>query len=289
MNSKENTLLVVNNLSIGFESYNRDMEKIIIWPISNLSVSLNKGEILAIVGSSGSGKSLLAHAVMDILPDNAKSKGDIFYKKTKLDSQSIVELRGKEIVFIPQSVAFLDPLMEVGKQVCEIMGDAVKNLQEKAFEHFNLKKAVEKYYPFQLSGGMARRVLLSTAMVTDADLIIADEPTPGLDLSMAIEALKDFRELANQGKGVVLITHDIDLAINIADKIAIFYDGRVVETAETKYFKENGDGLKHPYSKALFQALPQNGFHLEKCPECGLSSAVWKVDEKEMRCECGRS
>lgn len=247
------------------------------------------GDILAIVGSSGSGKSLLAHAVMDILPDNAKSKGDIFYKKTKLDSQSIVELRGKEIVFIPQSVAFLDPLMEVGKQVCGIMGDAVKNLQEKAFEHFNLKKAVEKYYPFQLSGGMARRVLLSTAMVTDADLIIADEPTPGLDLSMAIEALKDFRELANQGKGVVLITHDIDLAINIADKIAIFYDGRVVETAETKYFKENGDGLKHPYSKALFQALPQNGFHLEKCPECGLSSAVWKVDEKEMRCECGRS
>lgn len=289
MNSKENTLLVVNNLSIGFESYNRDMEKIIIWPISNLSVSLNKGEILAIVGSSGSGKSLLAHAVMDILPDNAISKGDIFYKKNKLDSQSIVELRGKKIVFIPQSVSFLDPLMEVGKQVCGIMGDAVKNLQEKAFEHFNLKKAVEKYYPFQLSGGMARRVLLSTALVTDAELIIADEPTPGLDLSMAIEALKDFRELANQGKGVVLITHDIDLAINIADKIAIFYDGRVVETAETKYFKENGDGLKHPYSKALFQALPQNGFHLEKCPECGLSSAVWKVDEKEMRCECGRS
>ena len=79
MNSRENTLLVVNNLSIGFESYNRDMEKIIIWPISNLSVSLNKGEILAIVGSSGSGKSLLAHAVMDILPDNATSKGDIFY------------------------------------------------------------------------------------------------------------------------------------------------------------------------------------------------------------------
>lgn len=152
-----------------------------------------------------------------------------------------------------------------------------------------LYDAVEKYYPFQLSGGMARRVLLSTAMVTDAELIIADEPTPGLDLSMAIEALKDFRELANKGKGVVLITHDIDLAINIADKIAIFYDGRVVETAETKYFKENGDGLKHPYSKALFQALPQNGFHLEKCPECGLSSAVWKVDEKEMRCECGRS
>ena len=84
MNSRENTLLVVNNLSIGFESYNRDMEKIIIWPISNLSVSLNKGEILAIVGSSGSGKSLLAHAVMDILPDNATTKGDIFIKKLSL-------------------------------------------------------------------------------------------------------------------------------------------------------------------------------------------------------------
>ncbi len=288
MHTKKN-ILEVKNLSIGFDSYNRNIEKVTIWPISSLSIELAAGEIMAIVGSSGSGKSLLAHAVMNILPDNSHTSGEIFYQEKKLTPERIAKLRGSEIAFIPQSVAFLDPLMRVGEQVCGVAGNKVKNLQEKAFEYFGHNKKAEQLYPFQLSGGMARRVLLSTAKITDAKLIIADEPTPGLDLAIALNALKDFRRMADEGKGIILITHDIDLAINIADKIAIFYDGKVVETAATKIFKGDGTGLCHPYSQALFQALPQNGFKLETCPHCGLSSAVWKVDATGMRCECGNS
>ena len=262
-------LLDVQHLSVGFESYNAKVEKVFFNAISDLNLTLHKGEIVAIVGSSGSGKSLLAHAVMNILPDNARTGGTMYYKGELLTPETMNRLRGHEIAFIPQSVAFLDPLMQVGDQVVGTLGEKARALQQKAFEHFGLKQSVAKLYPFQLSGGMARRVLLSTSYVAETEMIIADEPTPGLDLKIAIEALKDFRIQADQGKGVILITHDIDLALHVADKIAIFYDGRVVETADTQTFRGDGQGLKHPYSRALFHALPQNGFNLQRCPKCG--------------------
>lgn len=284
--TEQELLLEVRGLSVGFASYNARLEKIVYQAISGMSLQLRRGEILAIVGSSGSGKSLLAHAVMDILPDNAVVGGEIYYKGLPLDKRRQQELTGREIAFIPQSVAYLDPLMRVGEQVRGIRGEAVREAQERAFAHYNLRPGTERLYPFQLSGGMARRVLLSTALVTDAELVIADEPTPGLDLKIAVEALKDFRMMADAGKGVILITHDIDLALNVADKIAIFHDGRVIETAETKRFSGDGSGLRHPYSRALFMALPQNGFQLQRCPQCGSSSAVWEVGEREMRCDC---
>jgi len=282
-------LLDVQHLSIGFESYNANVEKVFFNAISDLNLTVHRGEIVAIVGSSGSGKSLLAHAVMNILPGNARTGGQMFYKGELLTPEKMDRLRGREIAFIPQSVAFLDPLMQVGDQVTGTLGEKARALQQKAFEHFGLKQSVAKLYPFQLSGGMARRVLLSTSYVTETEMIIADEPTPGLDLKIAIEALKDFRLQADQGKGVILITHDIDLALNVADKIAIFYDGRVVETADTQTFRGDGKGLKHPYSQALFHALPQNGFNLPRCPKCGATCATWNVDEKGMRCGCGNS
>lgn len=119
---------------------------------------------------------------------------------------------------------------------------------------------MEKLYPFQLSGGMARRVLVSTAVLSGADVIIADEPTPGLDLEMALETLKIFRELADEGKAIVLITHDIDLAFHIADRVAVFYAGTTLEIADANDFLEGPEALRHPYSKALWKALPQNGF-----------------------------
>ena len=286
MNEEKKTLLDVRHLSVGFESYNARLERVTFQAISDLSVSVSEGEILAIVGSSGSGKSLLAHAVMDILPGNAKIGGEMFYRGKALTQARKARLRGHEIAFIPQSVAFLDPLMRVGSQVCGTAGKSLWGKMREAFAHFNLKTGTERLYPFQLSGGMARRVLLSTAYVADAELIIADEPTPGLDLELALEALRDFRAMADKGCGVVLITHDIDLALHVADKIAIFYDGRVVETAQVSSFSGDGSGLRHPYSRALFRALPQNGFQLDRCPDCGADSATWNVDEEGMRCAC---
>lgn len=115
-------------------------------------------------------------------------------------------------------------------------------------------------YPFQLSGGMARRTLLSTAMVSGAKVIIADEPTPGLDPDVIKEALNNFREVADNGCAVMLITHDIESALNIADKIAVFYAGTTVEVAPVENFKGHGEEIRHPYSKALWRALPQNDF-----------------------------
>jgi peptide/nickel transport system ATP-binding protein len=127
-------------------------------------------------------------------------------------------------------------------------------------------------YPFQLSGGMARRVLLAPAVLSGARLVVADEPTPGLTEELAVEALRNLRELADGGCGVLLITHDINLALDIADTVSVFYAGQTVETASAQDFtsddgapvttaaRKDGPRLRHPYTKALMRALPQNGF-----------------------------
>ena len=260
MNKK--AILSVRNLEISFSQYTKGLRRIDSKAINNLDIDLYKGEILAVVGSSGSGKSLLAHSILGILPSNANLKGDIYYKDEILDEKRKEKLRGKEIVFIPQSVNYLDPLMEVGKQVKISIKDKKKSntILERVFRKYNLDKKVEKYYPFQLSGGMARKVLLSSALVSDCEVIIADEPTPGLDEKSLNEALKDFRDLADNGCAVLIITHDISAALKIADRVAIFYGGTTLEVAKAEDFKNNGENLRHPYTKALFNALPNTKF-----------------------------
>ena len=260
MNKKP--ILSVRNLEISFSQYTKGLRRIDSKAINNLDIDLYKGEILAVVGSSGSGKSLLAHSILGILPSNANLKGDIYYKDEILDEKRKEKLRGKEIVFIPQSVNYLDPLMEVGKQVKISIKDKKKSntILERVFRKYNLDKKVEKYYPFQLSGGMARKVLLSSALVSNAEVIIADEPTPGLDEKSLNEALKDFRDLADNGCAVLIITHDISAALKIADRVAIFYGGTTLEVAKVDDFKNNGENLRHPYTKALFNALPNTKF-----------------------------
>lgn len=255
-------ILSVRNLEISFSQYTKGLRRIDSKAINNLDIDLYKGEILAVVGSSGSGKSLLAHSILGILPTNANTNGDIYYKDEILDEKRKEKLRGKEIVFIPQSVNYLDPLMEVGKQVKISIKDKKKSnvILRRVFRKYNLDKKVEKYYPFQLSGGMARKVLLSSALVSDAEVIIADEPTPGLDEKSLNEALKDFRDLADNGCAVLIITHDISAALKIADRVAIFYGGTTLEVAKAEDFKNNGENLRHPYTKALFNALPNTKF-----------------------------
>ena len=248
-------------MSVSFQMYDNGLEKYDLKVISNLTLDVRPGEIVAIAGSSGSGKSLLAHAVMGLLPENASISGEISYKGKVLSQKEKEALRGKEMALVPQSVSYLDPLMKVGTQVRGRKADKeIIKAQREIFRRFHLDEKTEQLYPFQLSGGMARRVLVSTAVLSGAEVIIADEPTPGLDLEMALEALKIFRELSDEGKAVILITHDIDLAFHIADRIAVFYAGTTVEIAAAKDFLEGVDALRHPYSKALWKALPQNGF-----------------------------
>lgn len=257
MNEKV-SVLQVDNLSVSFSMYNKGLSKRDLEVIHELSIDVKKGEIVAVVGSSGSGKSLLAHAIMGILPENSKTKGSIKYYNDELNEKYLRKVRGKDIAFIPQSVDFLDPLMKVGKQVVGINGN--KERQKEVFKKYNLDDKVAEMYPFQLSGGMARRVLISTAVMNEAKLIIADEPTPGLNLELAMETLNNFREIADSGCGVLLITHDVDLALNVADRIAVFYSGTIVEIAQVEDFIKGKDALRHPYSKAFIDALPQNKF-----------------------------
>ncbi|CDB30771.1 MAG: ABC transporter ATP-binding protein [Oscillospiraceae bacterium] len=253
-------LLEVSDLSVSFRMYDSGLEQKQLPVISSLSLKVLPGEILAVAGSSGSGKSLLASAILGILPGNATVSGSLRFDGEPLTPERQAKLRGTEIALVPQSVAFLDPLMKVGAQVDGHRKPRPTERRRKLFRRFGLPEQTERLYPFQLSGGMARRVLVSTALLTSARLIIADEPTPGMSLEQAEEALAMFRAMADEGKGVVLITHDIDLAFHIADRIAVFYAGTTVETAPAADFRQGPEALRHPYSKALWRALPQHEF-----------------------------
>lgn len=259
-------LLEVNNLSISFTQYVQGLNRHDLKVISDLTIDVGEDEIVAILGSSGSGKSLLAHSILGILPYNAHVEGEIKYEGSVLDQELKEKLRGNEICLIPQSVNFLDPLMKVSEQAIgeckdEKEHDEKKIRQREIFAKYGLDESVDDLYPFELSGGMARKVLLSTALIGDPKLLIADEPTPGLDKKSVDETIMDIKKLKENGKGVLLITHEIDVALRTADRIAIFYSGYVIEINNVENF-ENADNVLHPYTKALINSLPKNGFNL---------------------------
>jgi peptide/nickel transport system ATP-binding protein len=247
-------ILEVKNLSLAFRMYDGAFSRRDLQAITNLNITVRAGEILAVAGSSGSGKSLLAHAILGILPKNAIVGGEMLWNGEALTPKLQRKLRGKDLAFVPQSVTYLDPLIRVGKQVAK---DG-KTLDE-LFGRYHLNKEVTTQFPHELSGGMTRRILISAALAGKPKLVIADEPTPGLSLHLAEHAMKHFREIADSGASVLLITHNIDLAIRFANRIAVFYAGTTVETANAEDFADESM-LRHPYSRALYRAMPQNGF-----------------------------
>lgn len=260
--SDKKHILQINDLSVSFRQYenNKSNKQIDLPVISKLSVSVHAGEIVAVVGSSGSGKSLLAHAILGLLPYNASVSGEMYFNEEPLDAERIEKIRGKELAFVPQSTTYLDPLMKVGEQVSGTKRDGKRiEKQKELFRRYGLDYTTDHKYPFECSGGMTRRVLLTSALMGNPDLIIADEPTPGMDLALAKQSMADFRSFADTGKGVLLITHDIELALEVADRIAVFYAGTTVEEAPVEDFKTE-ETLRHPYTKALWRAMPQNGF-----------------------------
>ncbi|MDO5541465.1 MAG: ABC transporter ATP-binding protein [Eubacteriales bacterium] len=297
-------ILEIDELSVSFLQYenNRSSRQIELPVISKLSVSVHEGEIVAVAGSSGSGKSLLAHAILDMLPYNAKVGGRMYFDGELLSPERIRKLRGNRIAFVPQSTTYLDPLMDVGTQV----GGSKKNKekrkkQRELFDRYGLGAETDKKYPFECSGGMTRRVLLTSALMGNPELIIADEPTPGMDLALAKKSMEDFRTFADEGNGVLLITHDIELALEVADRIAVFYAGTTIEEAPVSDF-DSEETLRHPYTKALWRALPQNGFvplpgvqpYVKDMPEgcpfgprCSLYTEECRGDIKMRRVGCG--
>lgn len=253
-------ILDIHDFSVTFEQYERGFRKMELPVIRNLDVTIHEGEMVAVVGSSGSGKSLLAHGILGILPYNAAVGGEILYDGEPLTKERQEALRGNEIVLVPQSVAYLDPLMKIGPQICRGRKEgALRDKLNKIFRNYHLKEEVQQLYPFELFGGMNRRVLVSTALMGNPRLVIADEPTPGLHMDMVRRVMSHFRELADQGAGVLLITHDLEQALEVADRVVVFYAGTTVEDADAADFQTE-ETLRHPYSRALWRALPQNGF-----------------------------
>lgn len=260
MVDKRKTVLSVAHLSVTFTQYEKRFTQVDLPVIKDLNLTVHEGEMVAVVGSSGSGKSLLAHAIMGILPYNASAGGTISYCGEELTEKRVKKLRGREIVLVPQSVSYLDPLMRTGEQVRK--GRKDKESREKCREvlrRYGLGEETERLYPFELSGGMTRRILISTAVMEKPRLVIADEPTPGLHEEAARRVMSHFREIADEGAAVLLITHDLELAMKTADTIVVFYAGTNVEEAAASDF-EKEELLRHPYTKALYRAMPEHGF-----------------------------
>ena len=236
------TILEVKDLSVTFTQYERGFSRRTIHAVEKMDLEIKSGEIVAVVGSSGSGKSLLAHAIMGILPYNSEMDGEIRFLGEPLTEKKIKRLRGHEIVLVPQSVSYLDPLMKIGDQIQNGKKDvSVKEKCLAVLKRYGLAPDIRGKYPFQLSGGMTRRVLISTAVMEKPKLVIAGH----------------FREMADDGAGVLLITHDLELALLTADRVIVLYGGRVVEETDAAAFQDERN-LKHPYTKALFRSMPKN-------------------------------
>ena len=260
-------LLSVKDLHTSFTTDNGEVHA-----VNGVSFNLDAGKVLGIVGESGSGKSVTAYSIMQILAENGRiTGGSVEYKGediTKWNKKQMAAFRGKCCSIIFQDpMTSLNPVFSIGNQLEEAIRMHTdknhKQARERAVELLTLVGVNEptkriKQYPFELSGGMARRVLLASAVMEHPQFIIADEPTPGLDVKAAQLVLSHFRELASEGTAVLFITHDLELALTVAHRVAVFYAGETIEEADAECFLSGR--LGHPFTQALWNAMPQRGF-----------------------------
>ncbi|MDM7981024.1 MAG: ATP-binding cassette domain-containing protein [Rhizobium sp.] len=257
-------MLSVESLSIGFLRYDGLIHRCEVPALDGIDLKVDRGEILALVGASGAGKSLLAHALFGILPENAVVRGNISLNGEQVEAANGGKDHRPRMALVPQSLSHLDPLARCGKQLLwaakrcgkvKTTADLIDRL-----ESFGLGAEVMRLYPHQVSGGMARRLLLAIATIGEPDLIVADEPTSGLDPDAAENVLRHLRRLADSGKAVLLITHDLVTAVSHADRVAILKRGRLLGTEPANAFSDEGQKLTLPYARALWLAMPGNQF-----------------------------
>ncbi|MGN9781061.1 ABC transporter ATP-binding protein [Nonomuraea sp. ZG12] len=231
--------------------------------VTDARFELREGRCLALVGESGCGKSVMAHALLGLLPGNATVTGHAW-----LDSLDLVnapekvlarQIRGRRIGLIPQSpAAHLTPVRTARAQLAETLRELGRDeTPESVAARAGLRPADLARYPHQLSGGMAQRVANALALAGDPPLIIADEPTSGLDRPLVDATMAELRRLCDEGRAVLIITHDLRAAEQVADDLAVMYAGRVVELAQADNFFA---GPRHPYSRGLLDALPSRAF-----------------------------
>jgi peptide/nickel transport system ATP-binding protein len=262
-------LLDVEDLTVEFAT-----RRGIVRAVQNIDISVNKGETLGIVGESGSGKSVTSYAVMRILDRAGKiAKGSVMFSGIDVKSateREMRDLRGREISMIFQNPrAALNPIRKVGQQIEDVLLQHAQATSEdrgekaiEALEQVRIARPRERYhaYPFELSGGMCQRVVIALALACNPQLLIADEPTTGLDVTTQKAVMDLVVELTRQrGMSTILITHDLGLAAAYCDRIVVMEKGRVVETAKSADIFANP---QHPYTRKLMRATPRPGVTL---------------------------
>lgn len=258
------SLLSVNGLSVKFKQRREDLVA-----LHDVSLSLERGERLAIVGESGAGKSLLGYAIVNLLmKPGFIAEGSIKLddrELTRLSSKQWQEIRGKKIAMIFQDpMVTLNPVLSVGDQMVEAIrshtrinySDAKKLAIEK-LAHVRIAAPAQRFdqYPHELSGGMRQRVIIAIALLLAPEIIIADEPTTALDVTIQAEILQLLKQIcADNGVALILITHDFGVVSRIAERTLVMYAGRIVEQGPTL---EIINDPQHPYTQGLLNALPQ--------------------------------
>ncbi len=240
-------------------------------PIEGISFEMNEKEVLGIVGETGSGKSLTAHAILGLSTlVGGKIEGSVKFKERELLSISESEMqsvRGGQIAFIPQNpMTSLDPVYRVGDQIVEGLIQHAKVSKKEAkqqvlnlMERLRIPKAdrVFQQYPHQLSGGLKQRIVIAMGLCTNPQLLIADEPTTALDVTVQAQIMRLFSEMTrDRGIGLFLITHDLGVIAQVCDKVAVMYAGRMVEFGDIEPVFNTPS---HPYTRALLECIPTIG------------------------------
>ena len=237
--------------------------------VRGVSFTVHKGEILGIVGESGSGKSVTSMSILRLLADTARIKsGRVEFEGTdltKVSDKQMRAIRGQKIAMVFQDpMSSLNPLIPVGKQVAEMMhvhqpdwnGDQLKEKTLQLFKDVRIPEAEKrlKSYPHEFSGGMRQRVMIAMALANHPDLLIADEPTTALDVTIQHQILKQMRGLQQEyGTSIIFITHDLGVVAELCDRVVVMYGGLVMEQAEITDLFENP---LHPYTMGLLASIP---------------------------------
>ena len=264
-------LLTINDLHTGFRIKDTYYDA-----VDGVSVTLKRNEILAVVGESGCGKSTLATSIIGLYDHNkTRVQGEILYKGQNLallEEEKLNDVRGEEIGMIFQDpLSALNPLMRIGEQIEEgLVYHTKMTKQERNNRVLELLKQVgipnperiARQFPHQLSGGMRQRVIIAIAISCKPNIIIADEPTTALDVTIQAQILDLLKELQNEtGAGIILITHDLGVVAETADRVAVMYAGQIIEEAPVEELFANP---RHPYTRSLLNSIPQMNSENEK-------------------------
>lgn len=264
MTTASTPLLSVEGLHVSFHTRRGRVEA-----LTGVDLEVPRGSIQVVIGESGSGKSVLAHTLLGLLPGNVDVRGTARLHGEHLltaDPRRLRQLRAHQLALVPQSPATaLNPVRRIGRALHEAA--SVKGIPPRQRDgriravtgSVGLEyDDVASRYPHQLSGGMQRRVINSMALLGTPDLVIADEPTTGLDRDRVGDVARELRRLTDTGAGVLVITHDLTLAAELGGRTAVLYGGHLTEVRPTATLL---DHPRHPYTTALLAALPERGLH----------------------------